>query len=321
MIIIFIIILLIISSGFFSGSETALTAVNIFKLRHKVEKKSKKAQKTFLLIQKPEEFLTTTLVGTNISNVAATSLATYFFVNLAGEFGVVLSTVIMTPLVLLFGEIIPKGIFLYNADKISLSVSPALSFLRVIFLPVSFISNFFSKIILFLMGARKGEKSYFVTRDEINLMLKEIGESGVLPSKHKGMLRKIFDFTVTPVEKIIVKNEDIFSIDYRLNKTGIKEFARKYNFTRYPVKKDSEIIGFLNIFDIFYNKGDWRKFIRSVSSYEYNVPLDEIMKKMKIRNETIAFITKESEIIGMVTLEDIMENIVGDIKNEWDRVG
>jgi len=321
MILVFLIIVFIILSGFFSGSETALTVCNVYKLRHLVEKKSKKAFRTFKLIQKPEDFLTTILVGNNISNVAATSFATYLLVDLFGEYGGILSTIIMTTLLLLFGEVIPKGIFLNKADSISLQISSAIYYLGIVFKPVSFLSNLFSNVIMLFLGVKKESNSIFVTRDEINMMLKEIGDRGLIPSKHKGMISKIFNFTVTPVENILVKKEDIYFIDYRDSKKKIKDLAKKFQYTRYPVVRNSEIIGFLNIFDLFYNKGGWRKYIRPISKFDSATPLDEILKEMKVQNISMAIIEKNSETLGIVTLEDIMEHIVGDIKNEWDRIG
>ncbi|RKY87380.1 hypothetical protein DRQ09_04605 [candidate division KSB1 bacterium] len=321
MIIVISIIVLIIISGFFSGSETALTAVNIFKLRHKVEKKSRKARKTFELIKNPEDFLTTTLVGTNIANVTSTALATYFFVNLVGKAGTIISTIIMTSLLLLFGEIIPKGIFLYNADKLAIKISSIIFSLKIIFTPVSFIARSISRGIMFLLSVKEKTESYFVTKEEINLILKEVERKNIIQAKQKTMLHKIFDFTITPAEKVLVKNDDVIFIEYSFDKKKVKEIAKSYGYTRYPVKKDSRIIGLLNIFDIFYNKGDWKKFIRSISYFNSSEPIDEILKEMKLKNETMAVITKNSDILGIITLEDIMEHIVGDIKNEWDRIG
>ncbi len=311
--IIILIILALVLEGFFSGSETALVSVNLMKLRHLVEKKHRRAQVAYRLMLRPDRLLATTLVGTNTAVVISSALATFLFTHFFKERGALIAIFVMTPLALIFGEIIPKTVCRRRANEIVLRVAPLLYFFQSLLKPAVFITSGVAKSLLFLINPKGTRKNPFLTREEIKLLIKEIAREGVLEEHEKEVIDSIFEFTLTRVENIMVPFKNVVYADYAEEKHSIKEKSKKYGFTRFPVFKNKELLGMVNIFDLFYHEDDWRRHIRPLRKVGINERLDAIFPKMQPNKESMAAVVKNKKVAGIFTMEDLMEEVVCDI--------
>lgn len=311
--IIILIILALLLEGFFSGSETALVSVNLMKLRHLVEKKDRRAQIAYHLLKRPDRLLATTLVGTNFAVVMSSALTTFLLTGLFKERGPLIAICLITPLALIFGEIIPKTAFRERANAVVLRAAPLLKFFQRLFKPAVVITSGIAKSLVFLVNPKGIRKDPFVTREEIKLLVKEIAREGVLEEQEGEAIDSIFEFTLTRVEDIMTPFKNVVYVNYDQKEDSIKEKSRKYGFTRLPVFKNKQLLGLVNIFDLFYNRGDWRNYVRPLRKVGINERLDAVFSKMQPNKESMAAVIKNEKVVGIFTMEDLMEEIVCDI--------
>ena len=329
LIILFIIFLLFLSA-FFSGSETALTAVSKPRM-HQLEKKNNTKAKivNFLRSQK-EKLIGTILLGNNLVNTLATALATSFFITFLGdsEKGVLYSTLTMTLLILIFGEVLPKTIAINKADKFALLIAPIIRILVKIFSPITliiqFLINFFLKIIGF-----KISNELTATEEELRGAIDLHGKSE-RTSREKHMMQSILDLDDVKVGEIMThrKNLEVIYIN-KSKKTNIKKILSS-QFTRLPLydKNSDKILGILNVKDVLkcLNKKDINLEmidLKLLAKKPWFVPettsLFDQLQEFKKNQKHLAFVVDEyGTLMGIVTLEDIIEEIVGDIEDEHD---
>lgn len=305
-----LIILALALEGFFSGTETALVSVNLMKLRHLVEKKDKRAQRAYRLLVRPDRLLATTLVGTNIAVVMSSALATFMFTQFFKEKGALVALFVMAPLTLIFGEIIPKNAFRVRANRVVLKVAPLLDFFQSMLKPAVLITSGIAKSLVFLVNPQGVRRNPFVTREEIKLLVREIAREGILEEQEKEVINSIFDFTLTRVEDIMAPFKNVVYVDYSEGEDSIKNKSKKYGFIRFPVFKNRELVGVINIFDLFYNVGDWRKYIRPLRKVGINERLDVVFSQMQPNKESMAAVVKNKKVVGIFTMEDLMEEVV-----------
>lgn len=308
-----VIILIILALGleaFFSGSETALVSVNPMKLRHLVEKKDKRAQIVYHLLKRPDRLLATTLVGTNFAVVISSALATFLLSGFFKERGSLIAICLITPLALIFGEIIPKTIFRKKANRVVLRVAPLLEFFQRLFKPVVLITSGIAKSLVFLVNPKGIRKNPFVTREEIKLLVRETALEGILEEQEKEAIDSIFEFTLTHVEDVMTPFKNVVYVNYSEEEDSIKQKSKKYGFIRLPVFKNKELLGLVNIFDLFYNHGDWRNYIRPLRKVGIDERLDAVFSKMQPNKESMAAVIKNKKVVGIFTMEDLMEEIV-----------
>ena len=304
------IIIILILEAFFSGTETAMVSCNQIRIRSLLEKGDKRARIIWALLEKPQRFLATTLVGTNICVVTSSALATSLFINLFPEKGPLLATVVMVPLVLIFGEMIPKTMFRARATQIILIVAPLIAFFQKILFPIVKITELFAGSTIKGLGVKKGEKTSFLTKEDIKMLVEQTADEGVLEEDEEEAIHSVFEFRHRKVGDVMVNLNKTISVNDKDNKKAILEKTKKYGFTRFPIFKNRDIIGIINVFDLFYHDDDWHKYIRHIRHIDVAQRIDQLFSTMKPKKETMAAVTKKSKLIGIVTVEDIMEEVV-----------
>lgn len=308
------ILLALFLEGFFSGAETAFISVNFLKLTHLIEKKNKRAMRVHNLLKKPERLLITTLIGTNISVVVSSACATALFAKFCANYSALIATLVMTPLSFIFCQLLPKTVFRNRANHIVLDVAGPLSFSEKLFLPLVSFFSFFSRSIAKIVNPRGIKKNPFLTKDEIKSLIKDISKEGVLETHEKDAIEEIFDLTLTKAADVMVSLKDIIRVDINEDVESIKEKCRTYRFTRFPVFEAENLKGIINIFDIFFSleensSADWRALIRSIIHVESNESLDKVFAKMQPNKETMTAVFHGSSVVGIITMEDLMEDI------------
>ncbi len=313
MIFLFLIIVLALGlEAFFSGAETAFVSVNFLKLMHLIEKKNKRAMMVHDLIKKPDWLLTTTLIGTNLSVVASSACATALFAQINPGYAALLTTLVMTPLAFVFCQLLPKTIGRYHANRASLYLAPYLKFSEKIFFPFVHFFSFIANAIAKVVNPRGLRKNPFLTKDDIKSLIKDISREGILEPHEKEAIDKIFDLTLEKAADVMVPLNEIVGVDLAENTDSIKEKCRASRFTRFPVFYMKKPEGLINIFDIFYAAGqakDWKLFIRPLMRVESTESLDKVFSKMQPNKEIMAAVFKQDEMIGILTMEDLMEDI------------
>ncbi|MBQ1274680.1 MAG: hemolysin family protein [Cellulosilyticum sp.] len=324
--------LLLLASGFFSASETALMALSKLDVRYMIEQNIKGADKLDKLLEDPNKLLGSILVGNNLVNIMASSLATMIAIGLSGGsssgIGVGIATGVMTLLVLIFGEITPKSLSTQNAQKIALLVVSPISIIVKIFSPVVTILMFITNTLIKLLGGNPDASKPFITADELKTILNVSHEEGVIETEEKEMINNVFDFGQSCAKDIMIPRTDMIAIDIDSTYNDIIELYKKEQFSRMPVYKDSldHIIGILHIKDLILNNIDKMQFKTSdylrdayfVHEFKNN---DELFKEMRSQKIGVAIVLDEyGGTSGLVSMEDLIEEIVGDIDDEYDQV-
>jgi len=323
---ILVIIFLLIISAFFSGSETALTAASRPKMYQLEKENNLRAKIVNFLKNKKERLIGTLLLGNNLVNTLATAIATSFFISLLGDNqkGILYSTIVMTLLILIFGEVLPKTIAINKADKFALLFAPFIKFLVTILSPFTYLINFFTRIILKLF---KFEISTDISTSEdelrgtIDLHAKSEGTT-----QEKDMLQGILDLDDLQVKEIMThrKNIEVIYVNESINK-NIKKILNS-QFTRLPLydKNSDKILGIINVKDVLKNINKKKKLdLKLIAKNAWFIPettsvLDQL-QEFKKKQRHLAFVVDEyGTLMGIVTLEDIIEEIVGDIEDEHD---
>jgi Mg2+/Co2+ transporter CorB len=322
------ILLLILISGFLSGSETAITAASKARIISKIKKGNQKAKYLKMIIHNKNSIISSLLLSNNLVNILASSLATAFFYNLFGVTGIFYSTLLMTFLLVIFAEVLPKTYAINQPNRTALLIGPIIYYLNKILLPVVYIINIIVKLIL-----RKNKKINSALLDEQS----EEELQGVIDlyqtsnpdSEHeKEMLQSILTLNDTTVEEVFTHRKNIYSINQDLNLDEIIKKINDSRYTRVPLWKNNpeNITGLLNIrtLDIdIKNHRNNKKTIFEKNSKPWFIPastnlLDQLVE-FKKKKEHLAFVIDEyGELLGIISLEDIIEEIVGEIVDEID---
>jgi len=312
-------------SAYFSATETAFTSLNRVAVKTLANDGNKSAQRVLRLVDNYDKLLTTILVGNNIVNIALSSIATVFFIeNISKNLGATLATIVVTIVVLIFGEITPKGVAKENAESFALSVSGSISFFIIIFTPLNYFFSFFKTIATKIFKS-KGVNS--ATENEILTLVDEAEEQGEFDSEESELIRSAIEFNDVEAIDIFTPRVDVVAVEYGASNSEIAKIFSKTGFTRLPIYKDSidNIIGTINQKE-FYNK-----------VYNRSTPVDEIisepffitpsmkisdlLKELQSKKRHIAIIADEyGGTKGIVTMEDILEELVGEIWDEHDEV-
>ncbi len=316
-----VLIVLLLLSGFFSSAETALFSISRAKARHIAKEKGL----TNALIKKmkddPHRLLSTILIGNNLVNVGAAALATAMMIDLVASNAVGIATGLMTVLILIFGEIIPKSIATRNNVLIARLVIMPLYWLSILFTPIIFLLNFIPSL------ARKVQSKSRVTEEELMTFVEVVEEEGGIEEEEKELIHNIFEFDDTSASEIMTPRADMFviNVDEKLN---LEEIIRS-GFSRIPVIEEDidHVIGVLNIKNLFMHQvtSAEQTDARSVMSEPYFVPenkkLDHLLQEFKRRKQHLAIVVDEhGGVSGLITLEDALEEIVGEIVDETDKV-
>lgn len=306
-------IVFIFLQALFSASEIAFISTNLLKLKHRTHRGDKKAQVAFELISNPEKFLATTLVGTNFSVIVSSSLATLLLIHLDINNSNLWIMFIFTPLIVIFAELVPKNIARFYKERFSCAVAMLIKFFERVFTPAVIVIEKMSRFLVKLLVGKARRRSLFVTKEEIKSMLKEIEHQGVLDRGEKEAIEEIFDFRQTIINNVLTPVKDIVGLDYTDTQSIVLEKTKRFGFTRYPVFRNKQIIGYINMFDLFYNTADWLTLIRPITRIGEDDKLYDVFTHLRENKENIAVVIKGRKTLGIVTLDDLMKEIVTSI--------
>ena len=324
-----LLIILVTMSAFFSASETALTAFNRSKLKAIAEKNQRKADLLKGWLKKPNEILTALLIGNNIVNILASSIATMVAISILGNNSraIAISTGAMTILLLIFGEITPKVVAKAYSTHISNAVIKLVYMLSKLFLPISKILMVVSKLIARIFGVKIDEIAFLITEEEIKSVVSVGEEEGVIEEKEKKMIHSIFEFTDTTVKEIMIPRTTVFAVEASKTLEEIWDVITGNGYSRIPVYEEGidNIIGVFYIKDIFnvIRDGKLNMQVKSFIREAYFVPetkaLVEMLEEFKKKHIHMAIVLDEyGGTSGIITIEDLIEEIVGDINDEFD---
>lgn len=318
-----ILIILLLLSGFFSSAETALTTASQIRMRTLEEEGNKRAKTVLRITENSSKLLSTILIGNNIVNTAAASLATTIAYKLGGSM-VAVASAIITVLILLFGEITPKTTATVYAEKISLLYAPVISFLMKVMTPVIFIINGLSTLILLIFHIDPNAKNRTMTENELRTIVNVSHEDGVIESDEKEMIYNVVDLGDAKAKDVMVPRVHVTFADVESTYEELIEIFREDKFTRLPIFEDAtdNVIGTINMKDLLLdNTKEFhiRDILREAYfTYEYK-NISELLVEMREASFNIAIVLDEyGETSGLITLEDILEEIVGEIHDEYD---
>lgn len=319
-----ILVILLCLSAFFSSSETALTTVNRIRMRSLAEEGNKRAARVLAVTDNSSKMLSAILIGNNIVNLSASSLATALAIELFGSAGAGIATGILTILILIFGEISPKTMATIRAEKISLRFSGIIWMLMKILTPVIFIINALAMIVLRIFGVDPSEKNRVMTESELRTIVDVSHETGVIETEEKEMINNVFDFGDAEAKEVMVPRIDMTFVQVDSTYEELLEIYREDHFTRIPVYEEStdDVIGILNIKDLLLCDKEHfslRQLMREpYFTYEYKNTA-ELLIEMRSSSINIAIVLDEyGATAGLITLEDLIEEIVGEIRDEYD---
>ena len=322
---IIILVVLIVLSAFFSMSETALTSISKIRLRTMIDENVKNAKLIQSVLEEPGKLLSAILIGNNLVNIGASSLATAIIVDKYGSKGVGIATAVLTIVILIFGEITPKTFATKNAEKISLFVIKAIKFCMIIFTPFIFILNIITGFILRLLGVKKDEKTPIITESELITMVNVSHEEGVLEIDEREMINNVVYFANSDAEDVMVPRTDIIAINVDATQEELTALFKEETCSRMPVYDETidNIIGIISLKDLlFVDKSkdfNIRDYMREPFFNYESKCLKELFAEMRINRIPMAIILDEyGGTSGIVTLEDMLEEIVGDLADEYD---
>lgn len=323
-----LVVIFIMCSAFFSGSETALTSINKIRLKSMADNGDKRAARTLRVAEDYEQMISTILIGNNIVNTGSASVATVLFtVWLGAERGAAVSTVVMTVLVLIFGEVVPKNYGKANADSLAMFVSGPISVLMVIFKPLSYILGGISKFVIRITGTKEDEKPS-VTEEELKYIVESIEEEGVLEEKESDLVQSALEFDEIEVQEILTPRVDMITLNVEDSWDDILALAKDSTVSRIPVYEDSidNIIGLVHVRDILedeilHKEHNIRDLLTQCIFVHKTMRLSALLEKLRKEKMTMAIVTDDyGGTMGLVTIEDLVEELVGEIWDEYDDV-
>lgn len=321
-----VIMVLVMCSAFFSGTETAFSSVSRIRIKNKAENGDKRAQKALYVAENYDKALSTILVGNNVVNILASSLATIMFVSFLGDaVGTIMSTVVLTLVVLVCGEVLPKNLAIENNEKICLSSAQVLIFLMAVFTPLTFLLLKLSKLAKSLSGKNNSPS---VTEDELKFIVESIEEEGVLEEQESELVQSALDFDEKTAYDILTPRVDLTALSLDCDTESAKEIILRERYSRIPVYKDNidNIIGILHTRDfleaLLEDKSPDLSHMIQPAYYIYrSKKLSALLADFRHKKLHIAIVTDDyGGTLGIVTMEDLLEQLVGDIWDEDEEV-
>lgn len=320
-----ILVVLLMLSAFFSSAETALTTLSLVKVRSWVEDNpSKKVLTLQKILDKKNKLISAILIGNNIVNISASSLMTSLVIRLWGNAAVGIATGVLTLLILLFGEIVPKTWAMYNNENLALAYSGIIYFLMQVLTPVIFIIDKLSGILLKLLHIDPSKRAT-MTETELKTYVDVSHEDGVIEQEEKNLIYNVFDFSDSVAKDIMIPRIDMTTIDVEANYNELLALFKESMYTRIPVfENDSDnIIGIINVKDFLLVSNKRQFKIRDIMreayyTYEYKKTADLLLEMRNITANVALVLNEYGATVGMITLEDLLEEIVGEIRDEYD---
>ena len=319
-----IIVVCLVFSAYFSATETAFTSLNRIRMKNMAGEGSQRAKKVLELEEKYDNLLSTILIGNNLVNIACSSVATVLFVQLTAEYGATLSTIVTTIVVLIFGEISPKSLAKEHPEAFASFSAPIIGFLMVLMTPLNFLFRQWKK---FLSKLFKTEDKKAITEDELLTIVEEAETEGGIEAEQSELIQNAIEFNELEAWDVLTPRVDIEAVEIDATKEEVAEIFRKTGFSRLPVYEGDldKILGVLNQKDfhnyVFRSKKTISDFVKPVVYVAGSMKAADLLKKLQINKSHIAIIVDEyGGTAGLVTMEDIIEELVGDIYDEHDEV-
>lgn len=317
-------IVLVALSAFFSATETAYMSLNRVRIKNMANDGDRRARRVMKLLDSYDSLLATVLIGNNIVNISSASIATVLFVSFFKNNGATVSTVVMTVVVLIFGEITPKSLAKEAADSFALKVSGPVTVLNTLFFPLSFLLIHLKSAVSRLIRV---EKSSGMTEDELLTLVDEAEQDGGIDSGEKELFHNVIEFTDLDAGDILTPRIDVVAIDIEETPKELQELFEKTGFSRIPVYRDTidNIVGVVNEKDFHRHLRDTENTIESILQPALFIPpsvkISELLKRLQQKKVHIAVVVDEfGGTEGIVTIEDIVEELVGEIWDEHDTV-
>ncbi|MFI3237153.1 MAG: hemolysin family protein [Lachnospiraceae bacterium] len=319
------IVILLLLSSFFSSAETALISVNKIKIKTLVDEGDKRAIKLTYILDNYSKMISTILIGNNIVNIAASSLTTTFVISEFGSVYVGIGTGVLTLLVLMFGEIIPKTLAKTYAETIALNYTFIIHKLMFLLTPVIYFINILSRAIMKLLHIDPDKKLETMTESELKTYVDVSHEDGVIESEEREIIYNVFDFSDAVAKDIMIPRINMVTIDKEGSYDELYEIFKEFMYTRIPVysEEPDNVVGVVNIKDFLFIHDKEHFTISSLLrkahyTYEFKKTAD-LMLEMRENAQNVTFVLNEyGSCVGMVTLEDLLEEIVGEIRDEYD---
>ena len=319
-----IILLCLLLEGFFSGSEIGVISADQIKLRHKAAKGSKGAKLALKMLERPEWLLSITLVGTNIAVVTNTTMVTALMIHFFGDKGSWLAIGLAAPLIWIFGEIVPKSVFQQRADSLTPHIVFILRFCSYLFYPILIVFSFLTRMLLKLAGG--DAKNPFTLREEIVTMLQmPAASSGDIQPVEQNMIRRMFNFSETTVQDAMLPLIEVTAVEKGISCGEARAMSARESHIRLPVydERIDRIIGVLHTLDLLRSDPEQpiSDFIRSALYVPVSKSIKDLMLELRKKGTVVAIVVDEfGGAEGIVTLEDIMEEVVEDLEDEYDEV-
>lgn len=315
-------IVLVILSAFFSATETAFTSFSTVRMRRYAQKRAS-ARLALKMSEDYNKVLTTLLIGNNIVNITASSLATVLFIHLLGEdLGVTLSTVILTVAILIFGEITPKTLAKESPEKFACFVAYPLYAFSIVCTPLTFLFGFWKKLIFWLFRLDKKKPKF--TEEEFKMIVSDVAEEGVLNDTEHDLIKKTLRYDELHVGSCMIPLDRVIMVELRANPRAVYKLFKETNFSRIPVYKGSKtnIIGILYRADFYENmlagREDFSNLLRPVSWTSTDVKISDQLECMQSLREHMVLVGGEGNALGLITREDIIEELLGDVDDKYD---
>lgn len=318
-------ILLLILSAFFSSAETALTTVNRMRLRTLAEAGNRQAITLSKIVEQQGKMLSAVLIGNNIVNLTASSLATALAINLWGSKSIGFVTGFLTLVILVFGEITPKTFSTIYSETVALKYAGVIYCMMVVFTPVIFLVNKLSLLFLLLLRIDPNKKQDTMTEDELRTIVEVSHEEGVIESEEKKMINNVFDFGDSLAKDIMVPRIDMKFVHVDSTYEEVIEIFREEKYTRFPVYEETtdDVIGIINMKDLLLLDKNENfsivNFLRQpLYTYEFKNTSELMVEMRQTFNNIVIVLDEYGATAGLITLEDMLEEIVGEIRDEYD---
>ncbi|MBR3934672.1 MAG: HlyC/CorC family transporter [Clostridia bacterium] len=317
-------VVLILMSAYFSATETAFSTMSKIRLKNMASDGNKKAKKTLDLASDYDKLLSTILVGNNIVNICASAIATVMFIEIYGDMGATISTVVMTVAVLIFGEISPKSMAKESPESFAMFATPMLRFFALILAPVNYIFSLWKKLLSKIFNF---SEDHGMTSDELMVLVDEVAQEGSIDEDESELIRNAIEFTERSAEDILTPRIDLEAIPSDATKEEVAVLFKETRFSRLLVYEDSidDIVGVIHLKDFYTEKGITGKKLSEIMTEPVFVPksimISDLLKYLQKNKSHIAVVSDDyGGTLGIVTMEDILEELVGEIWDEHDDI-
>ena len=319
---IIVLIILVALSAFFSATETAFLSFNKARMKSMAKQGVRRAQRVLDLEEKYDKLLSTILIGNNIVNILASSLATVVFIGYFGDMGVTLSTVVMTVVVLIFGEISPKTLAKDHADGLAMTIAPVIHLLMMLFTPFTWLFSQWKKLLTVIFPSKHDQG---ITDEELLTIVEEAEQEGGIDEHESDLIRSAIEFNDQSAEDILTHRVDVISVDVTDSMDEVEKTFRESGFSRLPVCEDNldNVVGIIHEKDFYLkrNASSPREVMRPALFVTTGARTAALLQSLQKAKSHMAIVTDEyGGTAGIVTMEDIIEELIGEIYDEHDEV-